>query len=674
MRYFPLVLRGSLPVFLITTLVALAWIIYLPGLSGSFLFDDFVNLPELGAYGPVNDSASFWRYITSGTADPTGRPLSLLTFLLDARNWPADPASFKRTNLLIHLLNGILLFVLLHGWTKQRIRSSTRTAIAATLGAGLWLLHPLLVSTTLYIVQREAMLPATFVLVGLIGYTLGYQHMAAGNVRGLWIAALSVAICTLCATLCKANGALLPALTWLADRMILAPLQPLPKSLECHARRVRAYVLGAPTLLLAAYLGSILWKGIIYGAPPHRPWTTVERLLTEARIFFDYLRLLWVPQPYTGGLFNDHFVISTLLTSPPTTTLSLGVLALLVAACLVFRKRLGAWAAAFLFFFIAHIMETGVLLLELYYEHRNYLPSLLMFWPLSLWLLGSDHTGRDHQARKLLRIIQAVLVVALPLLLAFLTWLRASLWGDPLAQARLWARLSPASPRAQAYAAQMELGTGNVSRAIRQLQTLLAQRPDEIQLALNLIGAKCLAGGISRADLDSAAEALRTTTVLQRMGYEWLQRAIPMARTGACPGLELRDLSMLIDAARTNPRIQGIPGRRQDLDSAAGQVAIQQQRPDEALRYFNRAYNADPRDGVALAQASMLASAGFFDQALAHLEHTYPSTVVPRLSAARSMTAIHRWVLHRQGYWQHERSRLIELIRQDQQEHQKSAI
>src|SRR5690348_14370979 len=82
----------------LAAILALAWWAYHPGLSGDFLFDDFANLPALGATGPVDNWATFWRYITSGKADPTGRPLTLLTFLIDARNWPAAPYPFKVTN------------------------------------------------------------------------------------------------------------------------------------------------------------------------------------------------------------------------------------------------------------------------------------------------------------------------------------------------------------------------------------------------------------------------------------------------------------------------------------------------------------------------------------------------------------------------------------------------
>src|SRR6185369_4769326 len=127
-----------------------------PGLRGGFLFDDFANLPALGAFGPIDNVATFLYYITSGSADPTGRPLALLSFLIDARNWPADPAPFKRTNLLLHLLNGALLGWLLLRLGKALALDATRATIAAVFGSALWLLHPLLVSTVLYIVQREA--------------------------------------------------------------------------------------------------------------------------------------------------------------------------------------------------------------------------------------------------------------------------------------------------------------------------------------------------------------------------------------------------------------------------------------------------------------------------------------------------------------------------------------
>ena len=94
-------------------LLVITLCVYKPGLSGTFLFDDYANLPSLGNYGPVDNWTTFTHYITSGAADPTGRPLTLLSFLVDANDWPADPYPFKYTSVLLHLLNGALLTWLL---------------------------------------------------------------------------------------------------------------------------------------------------------------------------------------------------------------------------------------------------------------------------------------------------------------------------------------------------------------------------------------------------------------------------------------------------------------------------------------------------------------------------------------------------------------------------------
>ena len=64
----------------LAAVLLVAWHAYKPGMTGSFHFDDFANLPILGAMGPIDNGPAFWRYITAGHADPTGRPAALLSF------------------------------------------------------------------------------------------------------------------------------------------------------------------------------------------------------------------------------------------------------------------------------------------------------------------------------------------------------------------------------------------------------------------------------------------------------------------------------------------------------------------------------------------------------------------------------------------------------------------
>src|SRR5690606_35304115 len=138
---------------------------------------------------------------------------SLLSFLIDANNWPAEAWPFKRTNLVIHLTVGLVLF----GTTRALLLSIGRsTSEAYWLGlaaTALWLVNPFLVSTTLYVVQRMTQLAALFVLAGVWCYLHGRILLTRSRTwQGYIFLGVGVPLCTLLATLSKENGALLPLL------------------------------------------------------------------------------------------------------------------------------------------------------------------------------------------------------------------------------------------------------------------------------------------------------------------------------------------------------------------------------------------------------------------------------------------------------------------------------
>lgn len=620
------------------------------------MFDDFANLPALGDFGPVDNWTTFWRYITSGFADPIGRPLSLLSFLIDAHNWPADPHPFKRTSLILHLVNGVLLALLLRRLGRVSHGQSLRTDFAAALGASLWLLHPLFVSTTLYVVQREAMLPATFVLLGLNGWCRGRELAASGRPSGNWIAAISIIACTTLGLASKANGVLLPLLCWLVDAIVLVPAQPIT-SAPVHQRFtwMRRIVLILPSLVVLIWLAKRALFYALHGVPEFRSWTLGERLLTEARIVCDYLGLLWLPHPYTAGLFNDAFQVSTGLFSPPSTLAAIVFLALLLAGVIAMRKHAPALSLAILFYFAGQLLESTVLPLELYYEHRNYLPAMLMFWPLALWLTDDGHAVPVRRA----------LIVILSLLLAGMTWMRADLWGNVNQQAEMWAEKNPQSPRAQAYAAQVERTRGESARAIARLQVQPVVPDADLQVALNLIGAECDLGRIAPADITRAAAAFRHARVIGPLGYEWFSEAIAVLHGDRpCARLDADIIVRLLDAAAANPDHDN-PGRQQDNLSLRGSLALAQHDPDSALDYFERALDANPNPAIGLQQASQLGSAGNPAQGLAELDHLQQVWKPEATAGGWSMATVHAWLLHREGYWTSEIAHLRQTLQED---------
>ncbi|MGN2253514.1 tetratricopeptide repeat protein [Frateuria sp. GZRe12] len=667
--------------------LVMGWLVYRPGLSGTFLFDDFANLPALGQTGPVDDAATFWRFVTSGYADPTGRPVALLSFLLDARDWPAPALPFKRTNLFLHLLNGLLLFLLLRRlgseggpFMPDRAR---RVDAAAGLGAAFWLLHPLFVSTTLYVVQREAMLPTLFTLAGLLGWLRGRKRLQRGAlVPGVLWLVWGLGFCTLLATLSKANGALLPALALTIEYSFLRPWtfqSPSAERTNPLYGRLMFVLAAIPSAAIAAYLLYVGWRGIAHGISAARPWLLTQRLLTEPRVLLDYLDLLWLPRPFTPGLFNDQIHASTGWWSPISTLPALLAITGLVVAAVALRRRLPALALAILFFFVAQSIESSTVALELFFEHRNYLPAIVMFWPLALWLCDANQTpgGSARRSDDLEQPARGRFKAALTLVLiaglASMTYARAALWGNTHDQALLWARLNPSSPRAQAYAAQAEMAAGRPERATARLRDALAQAPDEIQLSLNLLAAECQSGHISDSSMEAAARSLRTSRNTGTLLEHWFERALEQTSRPPCPELNLSNLATLQAAASANETIMALPSHAQELKHLQGRIDLMRGYPDKALSDFNGALDRQVRIEAALQQAALLGASGYPELGLAHLAHYEasadgPNAYRPPLGMAR----VHAWVLRRQGYWDREMDRLHATLREDAAEKQRS--
>ena len=278
---------GWLSLFLITIFT------YLPGLSGPFILDDHGSIGALGNLGGVRDWETFKAFVFGGTAGPTGRPIALLSFLIDGNNWPTDPLPFKRTNLVIHLINGVLLGILtsnilrLLKFDKSDVR---RIALVAT---ACWMLHPFLVSTTLYAVQRMAQLSTLFIFAGLIGHLYGRSLLAKKPLKAYLIMSCSMGLFTLLAMLSKENGILLPVLVGVIEITVVASQRDRLATLD---RRWLSLFVIAPSVVILAYLGIRGFTSDFFNIVPPRDFSIYERALTQPRILVDYLQHWFVPK------------------------------------------------------------------------------------------------------------------------------------------------------------------------------------------------------------------------------------------------------------------------------------------------------------------------------------------------------------------------------------------
>lgn len=632
---------------LILLIVALA---YRPGLNSGFIFDDAANLPALGETGPIDNGAALARYLTSGKADPTGRPVALLTFLIDARDWPADPGPFKRTNLIIHLINSLLLLVTLRMLGEAMHITSYRRDVGAVVGTLLWAVHPLLASTVLYAVQREAMLPATFTLLAMLCWLRGRNAALAERGHGrVWLL-LGVGACTTLGFLAKANGILAPLLILIAE----ATLPTRDGKANMAYRRVVWLAYGPVAALIVGWLAWLALSSIGNGPIPLRGWSTGQRLLTEPTILVDYLRQWLLLKPIDGSLFHDRYPAATGWFSPWWTTPLIALCIGAIIAAFVARKRAPALSLAVLFFFGGHLLESTSVSLELYFEHRNYLPALLAFWPAGLAI---SRLGRGAAFT-----LGGVIAVAL----ATLTHFQARLWAEPLQQALSWAAAQPDSPRAQAYAAQVEADSNMWPQALQRIRRASSRTNGEPQIAFTLLDIGCATGTLRPADIDLTRNTLATTA--RDPGIllsQWFERALARTTNSACPLLDRTTLASLLDAAASNPRVAELPGRRQDIAHLRGEFSLANGDPDAASYWFSAALREIPNAAVALSQAAALGRAGFPDLAVRHLDEFEQSEAAVKTEPPGGMRRIHEWVLERQGYWPNELAHLRRALEAD---------
>lgn len=577
-------------------LLLVAVLAYLPGLSGPFLFDDFGSLAELGQRGGVRDWETFKAFVFGGHAGPTGRPLSLLTFLLDGSNWPTDPWPFKRTNLVIHLLNGLLLgFVVARILKALDYRADDARWIALAT-AGFWLLHPFLVSTTLYAVQRMAQLSTLFVFAGLAGHLVGRDILTRNARLGYLVMTLSLGGFTILAMLSKENGILLPLLVGVLEFTIFAALR------ERAARLHTAWLvvcIGIPTLVVLAYLGERVLRDTFFEALPPRDFSAYERWLTQWRVLADYLRHWFVPELYTAGVFQDHFVRSTGFFKPITTAVGLVFHVSLIGAAIAVRRSVPLLALAVLFFYGAHLVESTVINLELYFEHRNYLAAAFLVLPL-VAILRMRANAR----------LFAVVSLGVMALLAGFTRYSATVWSDYGSLVEASAHKAPLSARAQSQYATVLFNAGRFDEAVNVLDDAIDRMPDDLSLRIGRGVLLCKTGRLAADDFE---EMVRTVSAAPYDGryIRLYTELVDGVALGRCPAITTDDLRRLFTGMLRIPVNADPAGLRySQIQYFIGVTDVYGGRPDDAAAAFRESLAARPGASHAMMMAAVFASTG----------------------------------------------------------------
>lgn len=300
---------------------------YLPSLA-----HDFVPLWDDTMYVLANSAVmgfSFDHLCIAFTKNYSGNyaPLHIISYMVDYTLWGMKPAGFIFTNILLHVINGMLFYGLM-----VRSRFEKLTACAA---AFIFLLHPVQVESVVWISQRKTVLAMTFFLLSFHEYfSWRYSEEQKKTMRH-YLFSLG---CFLLALLSKSVVVILPLVLLLYDLSYVGAVKP--------ALRFRDKIPYA-VLAIAVAILTYFWQdpSQLGGRRDFHGGSPMATLYTMLPVMMKYLELLFWPtglSPRYDIPVRSGFDESVLLGG-------VAVSAFFVAGIWLFRRRrdLFCWYALF---------------------------------------------------------------------------------------------------------------------------------------------------------------------------------------------------------------------------------------------------------------------------------------------------------------------------------------
>ena len=597
---------------LLLTLGLLVATIYANTLEVPFVFDDGPNIKNNPHITRTLLSLDGLR--KAGFESPmSSRPVANISFGLNYYFGGYDVWGYHLVNIIIHMITGLLLYflvktTLLLSWGTNGDACGFKSLAAvseSTHGwrsldpswvsfwtAALWLVHPVQTQSVTYIVQRMNSMAALFFVLSLLLYARGRmsQKLRSNDSRRssthpyVWFGGSLVG--GLLAFGCKEIAATLPFFILLYEWYFFRDLS------GSWLKRNWIYVVILSILfflVVVVYLGSHPWGNILAGYAG-RDFTLGQRVLTEFRVVIFYLSLLLWPHPSRLNLEHD-FALSTSLFNPLTTVISLGAVMGILALGIYLAPRQRILSFCLLWFLGNLVIESSVIGLELIFEHRLYMPSMLL--SLAAVMLFCRYVK--------LRWLQAMLLGAVVLAGAFGTFERNKVWQDEVTFYRDCVQKSPKKARVHDGLGSAFLKRGRLEEAIAQFNESLRMDPD-FAPAHNNIGVALIRSKKFSNAIYHFQEALRLMP-----GY-----------TDAFNNLNKLEKNLRIDTEISETKIKlTLYPEDPAIHYELGNLYMSRGKLNEAKTHYQKSLELDPEHHSALTKlASTYALTGHHDKAI----------------------------------------------------------
>ena len=368
------------------------------------------------------------------------RPVAYATFFANHALDGFEPRWFRVVNIVVHMVNGWLVFVLLRrlgsGMVERGGLRENSAAFIAMTTALLFVVHPLATESVTYIVQRFTSMGT---LLLLLCVDLHLRSLVAEGRHRRWLRAGAV-LAALAGMLTKEDVVTAPVVAVMLDWLVLGT------RLRTALWRGLPLVLCLP--LVPGMVMAVAWaqndgvwsleRAFNLVNLRDRPWPHWQYVITEWTVMVEYVRLLLWP---AGQNLDPVWPLYDSILAPRVLGSAAG-LAAIVAGMGYLRHRWptdGRWrlvVAFVLWFFVTVLISSGLVPLpQVMAEHRTYLPSIGLFVVMACLLDRFRQSAGSGPAG----FITSVVVITL----GIVTCARNRVWSSDIG---LWADTVAKSP------------------------------------------------------------------------------------------------------------------------------------------------------------------------------------------------------------------------------------
>jgi Tfp pilus assembly protein PilF len=393
-------------------LTAIIWIVFGQTLSHEFInFDDdrYVYENTQVSSGLTLDG---FKWLLTHSHASLWHPLTTLSHMADCQIYGLKPGGHHFTNIVLHNIGAILLFLVFRGMTGSIWRSAFVAVIFA--------IHPMRVESVAWIAERKDVLSGVFFMLTLGAYLLYTRRPSIGRY-------VTMSIFLACGLMSKATFVAVPLVLLLLDSWPLQRVKDFPDWRRMIVEKIPLFVLS-----VAAAAATMFAQTVTMASLEQLP--LLPRLKNAAVSVMVYLRQMFWPTDLAVFYPHPHDQLNILVVAMA----AMLIVSITIIAILVHQKYPYVFVGWFWYLVllvpVLGIVQAG---LQARADRFTYLPhigiTMLVTW-------GCADLTQRWRNRQIILVSAATLVIAASMVLSYK---QTTYWRDSIS---LWEHALTVTP------------------------------------------------------------------------------------------------------------------------------------------------------------------------------------------------------------------------------------